>query len=483
MMVYPGAPAPVRGVRPLSARSLATTAQADSFMGLPRGVTRWRLAAALRAAARLLDLSAPMLRLLEHYIDCTFDVDWTAGSEPVIIRPLTEVAICLDRSERQIRNLERALAERGLLAWRDSGNHHRRGQRDRRTGRLLHAYGPSLAPLAARADEIIALAAQARHELSDLRRARMAIGALRRRLRCALPMVPETGDTAGHRCRAARMLSCRLPARLSLAELETHRDDLRLLVIETEALTAGYSEAGEGDPAAKGEISGRHYTDTIEDKPINGYQTRKQERIVMSHDNERTATRLSLDMIMRAAGPTLKELMGTGCSNPDLIRAAEQTAILLGIQPSLWAEGCGRMGRIQTSLTILVMEQAALRTADHNHAPLRHPPAYFRALMNRHENGTLHIDRSIRWLTQQPKAAPSNAPVNSRTSTGAHGFAECSRKLGRAAWLPAEANQTSDSPPTSEKPTMDPLPRPPRTPEASPLPIPERSEQTARHVW
>ena len=173
------------GIRPANARSRRVEGLAAHFNGLPEGVTRWRLMAAARGAARRLVLTVSMLALLEHYVDRSHDQDWTAGAEPVIGWPLIDIAEALGKSERQIRNLERALAERGLLCWRDSGNHHRKGRRDR-SGALVYAYGPSLAPMGARALEIIALAGEARRELAELRRTRMEISALRRRIRAEM---------------------------------------------------------------------------------------------------------------------------------------------------------------------------------------------------------------------------------------------------------------------------------------------------------
>lgn len=381
------------GLRPATVSTLRSSITADGFAGLPAGVTRWRLAAALRAAARLLDLSAPMLRLLEYYIDCTYDIDWTVGNEPVITRPLTETATSLNRSERQIRNIERSLAERGLLAWRDSANHHRRGQRDRRTGRLLHAYGPTLAPLAARTAEILALAGQARAELAALRRSRLAIGALRRRLRCAMAIAPA-GPAAQDE--ALKAINRRLPARLSLAELEQHREQLRKQAEAFDAMISGNDPKHDAETAHEGEIFSRPDTDTKTGKSIKEY-----DELATNHGNEEPHyTTLSLMTVHDAAGPTVRALMEGNRTWSAMIRAAQQSAPLVGLDAHLWHKGCEMMGTVQTALAVLVMERASLRDGTSGWPPLRHPTAYFRTILQRHSTGTLQLERSIRHLAK-----------------------------------------------------------------------------------
>jgi hypothetical protein len=398
-------PARPCGLRPFDPRAPHAARAAESFAGLPDGVTRWRLAAALRAAARLLDLSAPMLRLLEHYIDCTYDIDWTAGSEPVVTRPLTETATCLGRSERQIRNIERALAERGLLGWRDSGNHHRRGQRDRRTGRLMHAYGPTLSPLGARAAEILSLAAKARAELAELRRSRLAIGALRRRLRCAMAALTLPVAEMGQ---AEKLLRRRLPARLSLTELDGHREALRRLTYEMEAAITGAAGETQAKTTGQAEILDRPYTDTKTDCSIKEYPLAAPAKTARSAEIEEST--LSTRLITHAAGPVMAAMLGERPDWPTILHAAERTASMVGLESRDWQKGCQRMGRLQAALAVLVMEQASLRPETGRWAPLRKPSAYFEGLVKRHGEGSLRLDQSIRRLAREGSLGRTDQP-------------------------------------------------------------------------
>lgn len=181
------------GSRPVCEACVAAEAVADRFEGLPSGMSRWALVALVRQSAAHFGLSAREMTFIEDLVADTYDVDWTAGSEPVVVTPVYELAERQGVSERQIRNIERALVEKHLLCWRDSGNHVRKGKRDK-TGRIIYAYGVSLAPMGARAAEIREAAIQSQREASERRKARHRIHALRRKVRQLGEMVPPAAE-------------------------------------------------------------------------------------------------------------------------------------------------------------------------------------------------------------------------------------------------------------------------------------------------
>ena len=396
---------PRAGLRRATPEGRRASALADGFQGLPDGVTRWRVAAALRAAARTLGLTGPMLRLLEHYIDLTYDEDWTAGAEPVIIAPLVEIADHLGRSERQIRNIERALADRGLLAWRDSGNHHRKGRRDRRTGRLVYAYGPSLAPLGARALEIVEAARQARAALIAGRRLRIAISALRRRIRAELAAAAEVDAGAAAQL-AARLaaIPARTPAGAGLDTLAARRDALAALAQETAALLGTLSPAAPAIAAAqisaKPEKTASPTTDTSSDQAMNGYSSGAPPK------RDRADAALPIGIVEAAAGPALRMAMAAHDGTPRwraLVEAATRVAPLLGVDAALWGAACLRLGRTDAALAVLVIERGAARPPGDPDA-IRQPPAYLRGMMARAARGELRLERSVRAWAR--RAAP-----------------------------------------------------------------------------
>lgn len=439
----PAALAPQSGQRRSTAANRRATALADGWAGLPEGVTRWRLAAALRSAARALDISSPMLRLLEHYVDLSYDQDWAVDSEPVICRPLVEIAEHLGRSERQVRNIERALVERGLLAFRDSGNHARRGRRDRATGKLIYAYGPSLAPLGARAAEVIAQAASARREIAESRRLRLAISALRRRLRTDLDAADAAGIAADDLRAALDASSGRLPATTSPDRLRRTRDDLAALAAQALNRLGGpcpENEARSSDEnsahiSAQQEISGSHLTDTSKKHAASGScialkkpkpemarpiasaePTAKTQQRRQSEINKKSpdhgVSSIPLALALAAAGPEIAGLTRAGGAPnwPTLIEAARNALAALGIDQTLWGEACGRLGRGGAALAAIILERGATRPpggADGSGA-IRRPSAYLRELLARADIGELHLDRSIRALAARPCANAAN---------------------------------------------------------------------------
>ncbi|SEA64773.1 plasmid replication protein RepC [Rubrimonas cliftonensis] len=423
-------------------------ALAEAWAGLPEGVTRWRLVAALRAAARALSLSSPMLRLMEHYVDLTYDQDWAEDSEPVICRPLTEIAEHLGRSERQVRNIERALVERGLLAFRDSGNHARKGRRDRKTGRLVYAYGPSLAPFGARAGEVIALAAAARADIAEGRRLRMAVSALRRRLKADLDAADAAGIEATALRAALDAAPARLPAAMPADALRGLRDDLADLAARVlEALGGACPEDDAPawsklhETSARPAIDGSPETDTSKknaasgsgialkkaktaagregtiDAPVVGGG--KDERARTAHPDNGVGA-IPLALALAAAGPEIGALAretaaarGGPPNWPVLIDAARTVAPMLGIDQTLWGEACGRLGRGGAVLATIILARGAARAGPEDGgagagvggaglAPIRRPAAYLRELLARADRGELHLDRSIRALAATP---------------------------------------------------------------------------------
>ena len=360
-----------------------------------------------------------MLRLLELYIDLTYDIDWTAGNEPIVCRPLVEIAEHLDRTERQIRNIERALLERGLLAFRDSGNHHRKGQRDRRTGRLLYGYGPSLAPLGQRAAEIIAMAAEARSALAAGRRCRIAIAALRRRLRAGIAAAAERAIPVDDIATAIEAVpACR--AGMASETLECLRQRLGSLTAVLERrLEADYFHS---KTSATEEISLITTKGTPPKKVINDSsiplekakapppQHRANSPAMAASRTRAGIPHIPIALALTAAGEAFRSTLSrTGEPGwRGLVAAAAERAGLCDIDQDCWAEACHSLGRDGAALCLLILDRRLHEDADIE--PIRSPRAYFRAMIERARDGTLHIDRSIRALSR--RGVQATVPVS-----------------------------------------------------------------------
>lgn len=402
-----------RGLRRSTEAARAATRLADAFRGLPDGVTRWRLAIALRGAATRLGLTAPMLRLLEHYIDLTHDADWETGSEPVVTRPLVEIAEHLGRSERQVRNIERALVDKGLLAWRDSGNHRRQGRRDRRTGRLVFAYGPSLAPLGAQAGMVLSAAEAARAEAAERKTLRLAIAALRRQARADLDAAAARGATVADVIERLAAEPARERAGETLATLALRRERLSAICrtigtrLETLEEERSRVRAETGVGAGLAEIRRRPSSDT---EARQYFSTREASETPVARQGSERQPRLksdpapiTLDLAIAAMGEDLEQ--GVLGNRPrdwrDLIEATRLRALTLGVDQETWGNACAAMGRAEAALCALVLDAAMHRPPGGAAPPVTRPSGYFQALIARAEQGTLRLDLSLRAIARR----------------------------------------------------------------------------------
>jgi replication initiation protein RepC len=351
-----------------------------------------------------------MLRLLELYIDLSYDIDWMPGNEPVIYRPVLEIAEQLDISERQVRNIERTLAELGLLSWRDSGNHHRKGRRDRHSGQLIYAYGATLAPLGCRCMEIIALAQNSRTELAELRRCRIAISALRRQIRASIALLPDTEGAE----RLLDSLPVRNPAGTPLAQLEAQRSTLRQLA---SSLNTRLQELATVDSAGKPEINGRHNTDIQTEHSMNGYHTPAPRGTATQPPANGRAPqrgryeeiRITLPIALKGAGPAIRQAMNGQTDWPTLIDAARVVARMHGIDDGLWGMACSITGRQTAALCTILLERPHSGNAHNNAGQIHHPRAYFRALIQRAVENNLNLMPSLRALARARTDTSSQA--------------------------------------------------------------------------
>jgi hypothetical protein len=388
---------------------------ADAFDGLPTGVTRWKLAGALRMAARKLGLNASLLALLEHYIDLTYDIDWSPGNEPIICRPLIETAEHLGRSERQVRNMEAALMRLGLLVWRDSGNHHRKGRRDHRSNRLIYGYGPSLAPLGSRAASIIALAQQARSEQAETRRLRLAISALKRRIRSRMLAAEQEGHAMADIAAAFETLPPRNPAATPVESLQAQRDRLAAISETLSDMTGDDDQHDlQREIAGKAEIPAATHHQQAHKKLINEYHNRPPHPIddPQQHAAER---RISHRLVLKAM-PSNLAIETKGSSHETIHQMIDRMPdhlMLYDVSNDDWGFACQRIGRVGAAICGIITVDAVEKRQRTTGNPIRAPRAYFRSLVRYHENDTLNYNNSLHRIAREREA-----PVTNRQQPG-----------------------------------------------------------------
>lgn len=146
------------------------------------------------ALNRKLDLAPLAWELLLELIDLSHDCDWQGGA--ITVWPSNEYLMeRLDCSERALQYQLRALSRANLITHIDHSSRKRFGHRGL-DGRIVMAFGIDLRPLAARADELVEMARNARDERKER-------GRLRRTLKVTIAHLTEYLRTASSQNSAA----------------------------------------------------------------------------------------------------------------------------------------------------------------------------------------------------------------------------------------------------------------------------------------
>ena len=181
------------GFRRLTPSLLRVDRTAEEFDGLPDDVTTpGQLLAAFKAAASRLGLSPRLVHAVDWLFRFTQPQDWGRGGRPIVWPSASMQQESLGLSTTQVKAINRALIEAGVVTMKDSPNGKRYGVRDR-AGRITEAYGFDLSPIAARHAEFVRLAEEAQAE-------RAAMGRLRRRATIARKGIVQILETAGEYC-------------------------------------------------------------------------------------------------------------------------------------------------------------------------------------------------------------------------------------------------------------------------------------------
>jgi len=171
------------GYRALGRRELAARNMAASFAGLPAGVTRLQVLAALRRAAPHLGISPALQRTIDQLFSYSNDKDWEAGRRPIVWPSNACLQEDLRLSLRSVQSHLHDLAKHRLVVMRGSANGKRYGRRDEQ-GYIVTAFGIDLSPLAVRLQEFLDVVAAARAERKERKD-------LQERISCTRAMVVQ----------------------------------------------------------------------------------------------------------------------------------------------------------------------------------------------------------------------------------------------------------------------------------------------------
>ncbi len=427
---YAGGPT---GFRRLTPSLLRADRTAEGFDGLPEGVmVPGQLLAAFKTAAPRLGLSPRLVHAVDWLFRFTQPQDWGRGGRPIVWPSASLQQDALGLSPTQVKALNRALIEAGVVTMKDSPNGKRYGVRDR-AGRIIEAYGFDLSPIAARHAEFVRLAEEARAERAEMGRLRRRATIARNGITQILETATEYGfqgeewislaRDSGYLAKALRKVERLEEMALGVESLERRQCSARERLENLLSSTAeGAPEAGDSDPLGP-ENRPHHYTykSTPDPKPDTVMADAKCSAPVGTAVPSQAAPaqpagpsetlpakpvrpdgmvlRLSTDELVRLA-PRLRVYLATPAPTwPDVVDAADWLRGELGVSKPLWGEACLAMGREEAAIAVAIV---SAKPAGHFRSS---PGGYFHGMVVKAKAGELNLARTIWGLRGRDRKA------------------------------------------------------------------------------
>src|SRR5271170_3684993 len=406
------------GFRRLTPGLLKVDRTAESFAGLPDGVTmHGQLLAAFKAAAPRLGLSTRLVHAVDWLFRFTQPQDWERGGRPIVWPSALLQRDTLGLSESQAKRLNRCLIEAGLVTVKDSPNGKRYGTRDAK-GRIVEAYGFDLAPIAARHAEFVQLAEEGRAE-------REAMGRLRRRATIARKGIVQILETArdyglkgeewltldrGARAIALELKRAETPDDMErgVVSLERRQQQVRSrleMLLEDVKKTPSQSENAphqctykptpypQQDTVIASRTSSEPPADPVPLPIAPESRTRSEKGMVHGiRPDELVWLAPRLKPYLHRPNPTW----------PEIIDAADWLRHDLDVSKPLWGDACLTMGRELAAVALAIVS-----TKDPDHFRTT-PGGYFHGMVQKAKADELHLERTV-WAMRraaQPNARP-----------------------------------------------------------------------------
>ncbi|GAB5407173.1 MAG: hypothetical protein Aurels2KO_54040 [Aureliella sp.] len=411
------------GGRVATAQYRKAIKESEVFEGLEEGADRYSLLLLVKRAGKSAGFSPRMIQLLDYYMAYTRDVDWTAGAAPIVYQSVSRTALDLGVSERQIQKLEKALFEAGAIAWRDSGNHRRYGQRDKKTGQITYAFGVDLSPLASLRTQLEKKLEEKTLYENAWMETKRQISYYRSQIRGCIAESREEGASTNEATEydvRYQEIAVQLRTNLTLEKMK------QILGLHKELHQAVLSHMGVGEPdvhqgrslqsseaktpecSPKRDRKFAHIKPTTQES-LNKLSTQQLKKPVATKplptaaDIEGRANKpIRLSAAVTAASDRYKAYLPLTEPNwSDFVEAAARLRSDLGISYPAWATACSTLGRNGASLCLMVTDRASLREQNQ----VRSPAAYFRGMLNKAEQGKLNLERSVTGLCQVRRRA------------------------------------------------------------------------------
>lgn len=410
--------------------------------------TPGRALAAFKRAEPALGAPAQVVKLVDYLVGRTRPQDWDGGSGlgPIAWPSDAELEDRLNVGPSQRKATIRAALDAGYVRLRRSPNGKRYGHRDKQ-GRITDAYGFDLSPLAERMPEFSRRSAEWEARRDEGRRLRREITSTRNHILSLVdlamaqsldgadwPTVAANADALWRTRGAQRDPLVLVPIAARLRALDIHtREQVAVALAavehgETDPMEPGYrphlttttqlliagattskpNEVGPDRPTAREKECSRSPTDrhTVHEKA----RVESTRRGMATSD---TPVRTSLPQKSAVPSCALRGFIVTPAfileiapifrdwtSSPrpgwdELARAANDIRSAIGISPHLWAQVWATLGD-DGAITIL-----ATICARHAAGQVKSPGGLLRRMMERHQAGTLRLDRTLFGLAEK----------------------------------------------------------------------------------
>lgn len=381
-------------------------------------------AAALKAAKRgaaALGLKTAKLALLDLLFGSSKPQDWTGeGVVPIIWPSNAYLAQKLGISVSTMKHHLNGLVEAGLVAYSDGPTYQRRGRRDEQD-RIIEAAGIDLSPIAVRFAELTEMADMADHAAREWKRYSNRRTVLRKEIQALILSARREGFDGPWDYAQARLEVIREARAGDLDELASWVEQLESLQEELEAaynkafndrnmhtavskfrplLTTADSQNPELSNQTRPRANAR---DSIPQAASGGMAFEKKlgEAERFEQDRKRPKDALSDDLqyislpLVEHACPQVARYVPNAFESWSALRETGRDLCgAAGINPQVWQEAISVLGPDMAIAALAVTIQKL------DDGRVAKPGAYLRRLVQRGQEGELHISRSLFGMAQ-----------------------------------------------------------------------------------
>ncbi|NHO54775.1 hypothetical protein GOB87_12610 [Acetobacter estunensis] len=361
----------------------------------------------LRRARSAVGLTCQQTELLAFLVSWTRPQDWGEDGLPICAARNADIMERFDLGRTRVKELIRSLAEAGWLICNDSPNGHRFVRRAGRTGPVTHGYGFDLSPLSRRFAELEQAALAQEERRREGRRLHGDVMGLARKALALCAAGEEAGvprvrlETYEREARELLALRGRdrdiailTPLAERLAGLVGRIETDILAVIPVESDPMGSPErppitTTNPDHSAKATVSGSGYAAKAHEASRS-----ENEPQHVTPTSPLRGFRATPSFLLQIA-PGLRDLCPSSRpSEREIMEAVPFLCHSLGISTHAWRQAINVLGPYEAAVALCVI------AARHGRGEVRSPGGMLRAMIARHIEGTLALDRSLYGLAE-----------------------------------------------------------------------------------